>query len=160
MKNNHIARQYRELAIKGATPVGLIVLLYDMAIESLSQAVRELDRGDIEARTADLNHALSIIGELERSLNFEAGGDVAARLANFYNVARCKILEANIKSNKETIERLSGVLTSIREAWQVVERKTGGRGDLEQTQEAPLSLPAGSVPGQTDDERPTLRWSA
>ncbi len=61
MKPNQIARHYRELAIKAATPVGLIVLLYDMAIESLSHAVREIDAGDIEARTADLNHALTVI---------------------------------------------------------------------------------------------------
>jgi flagellar secretion chaperone FliS len=160
MATNHIARQYRELAIKGATPVGLIVLLYGMAIESLAQAMRELDRGDIEARTADLNHVLSVISELERSLNFEAGGIVATRLANFYNVARCKVLEANIKSNKETLERLSGVLCSIREAWLIVEQKQAGvpEGSPVHEQSGPSLAP--TAPASQDEERPQLQWSA
>jgi flagellar protein FliS len=160
MKSNHIARQYRELAIKAATPVGLIVLLYDMAIESLAQAMRELDRGDIEARTADLNHTLSVISELERALNFEAGGDVAVRLANFYNVARCKILEANIKSNKETLERLAGVLTSIREAWHIVEQKTGGQPGATRAEEPARSSPTAAEPSPAGDEYSTTQWSA
>jgi flagellar protein FliS len=160
MNSNHIARRYRELAIKAATPVGLIILLYEMAIESLAHAMHEIDSGNIEARTADLNHALMIIGELQRSLNIEVGGSVATRLANFYDVARCKILEANIKSSKETLERLSSVLASIRDAWQVVEQETGGYPGGAAASEPPRSSPVlPSQPQQDTDDTP-LRWSA
>ena len=160
MNPNHIARPYRELAVKGATPVGLIILLYDIAIESLAHATREIDAGNIEARTAELNHTLSVIAELERSLNFEAGGEVAKRLADFYDVARCKILEANIKSSKEIIERLSGVLCSIREAWQVVEQQNAAPAPAESVPEPSRSSPASTAQAQQDDERPQLQWSA
>ncbi len=160
MTHNQTARQYRELAIKAATPVGLIVLLYDMAIESLGHATRQVDAGNIEARTADLNHALTVISELERSLNFDAGGEVARRLANFYQVARMKILEANIKSSKEIIERLSGVFSKIRDGWVVVEQKTGGQPGMELARQAPRSAPTPAASVPQDDAGPQFQWSA
>jgi flagellar protein FliS len=159
MKPNHIARQYRELAIKAATPVGLIIVLYDMAIESLAHATREFEAGNVEARTDNLNHALAVIAELERSLNLEAGGDVAKQLSNLYNVARCKILEANIKASKHIIEDLSGVLSSVREAWLVVDQKTAGQPGMNLSQEAPRMVPASSAPTKQDEAAPQLQWS-
>jgi flagellar protein FliS len=160
MNSNHIARKYRELAVKAATPVGLIILLYDLAIESLARATREIEAGNIEARTAELNHALDVISELQRSLNFEAGGEVARRLTDLYDVARGKILQANIKSSKEIVLGLSGVLTSIREAWQILEKENAGQTALDPAQEPPRSSPASSAPAQQDDERPQFQWSA
>ena len=159
MKPNQIARQYRELAIKGASPVGLIVILYDMAIESLGQAIREMDSGNIEARTENLNHALSVIAELQRSLNMEVGGEVAKRLSDLYDVARGKILEANIKVSKEIIERLSGVLSSMRDAWKVVEEKNVSQPGMQNSQEAPRMVPTSSAPAQQDEAAPQLQWS-
>jgi flagellar protein FliS len=159
MKSNHIARHYRELAIKAATPIGLIIVLYDMAIESLAHATREIDAGNIEARTGDLNHALAVINELHRSLNMEAGGEVAKRLADLYDVARGKILEANIKVSKDTIERLAGVLSSVREAWQIVENKNTGQAEATLSQEAPKLMPTTTSSDQQEEPRRQLQWS-
>jgi len=159
MKPNQIARQYRELAIKGATPVGLIVILYDMAIESLSHAMREMDAGNIEARTVELNHALAAISELQRSLNMESGGDVAKRLSDLYDVARGKILEANIKVSKQTIAQLTGVLSSVREAWLVVEEKNAGQPGMNFAQEAPRMVPTSPAPAEQEESSRQLQWS-
>jgi flagellar protein FliS len=158
MSANQIARQYRELAVKGATPVGLIILLYDLAIESLSGAARKIEAGDIEGRTDELNHALAVISELQRSLNFEAGGDVAKRLTDLYDVARTKILEANIKSSKEIVDRLSGVLCSIREAWQMVERQSTAQPAPEHARIVQSPVPAS--PAQSDNPNSPLQWNA
>jgi flagellar protein FliS len=163
MKSNHITRPYRELAVKSATPVGLVIFLYDFAIEALHRASREIDAGNIEGRTAELNYCLSVISELQRSLNFEVGGEVAKRLTDLYDVTRGKILEANIKSSKEIIERLVEVLTSIREAWQVVEKETAGKSNEELAAlapEAPAMKPAAPSPVPPEGEEPKLRWSA
>ncbi len=162
MRASQIARQYRELAVKGATPVGLILLLYDMAIESLARAAHEIDAGNIEGRTIELNHVLAIVGELQRSLNFERGGDTAKRLTDFYDVTRNKILEANIKSSKEPIERLSHIFCSLREAWQVVERDVAGqpgeRAPAKVAATSPSTKPAPSSEPESEPAR--LQWSA
>lgn len=160
MNSNHIARHYRELAIKSATPVGLVILLYDFAIEALIRASMEIEAGNIEGRTAELNYCLAVLNELQRSLNFEEGGEVAKRLTDLYDVARGKILEANIRSSKEIVERLSEVLTSIRGAWQVAEEKIAGQPGTEAAAEAPATKPAvpSSDPPETDHLN--LQWSA
>jgi flagellar secretion chaperone FliS len=160
MRSNHIGRQYRELAVKSATPVGLIIFLYDFAIEALLRASREIDAGNIEGRTVELNYCLSVISELQRSLNFDEGGDVAKRLMDLYDVSRAKILEANIKSSKEIIERLAQVLASIREAWQAVEEKTAGKTGAEPAAEAPCMTSAAPSPAPPEGEESNLRWSA
>jgi flagellin-specific chaperone FliS len=103
---------------------------------------------------------LSVISELQRSLNFEAGGEVARRLTDLYDVARGKILEANIKSRREIIERLAEVLSSIREAWQLVEQQTAGQPGTELAAEAPPMKPAAPSPAPPEGEQTNVRWSA
>lgn len=124
------------------------------------RAAREIETGNIEGRTAELNYCLSVISELQRSLNYEAGGEVAQRLTDLYDVARAKVLEANIKASKEIIERLAEVLSSIREAWQVVEQQTAGKPGAELAPEAPPIKSATPAPAPPEGEPTNLRWSA
>lgn len=109
---------YHQVAVRGASPLELIVMLYDAALRSLNEAVRAVENNDIERRIAVLNHALSVIGELQGALDFQRGGDVAQRLSHFYNVARGKILEASIKVSRDILQQLIAQFTSLREAWQ------------------------------------------
>jgi hypothetical protein len=52
--------------------------------------------GDIEARTAALQHSLSVLEQLHGQLEFQKGGEVAQQLDRFYSIIRGKILEAQI----------------------------------------------------------------
>ena len=47
------ARAYRESAVRGASPVGLIVMLYEEVLRTLRRAQRAIQQNDIEARTLD-----------------------------------------------------------------------------------------------------------
>ncbi|MGA8221455.1 MAG: flagellar export chaperone FliS [Candidatus Acidiferrales bacterium] len=116
------ARTYREEGVRGASPVGLIVILYQEVHRSILKAQQALLQGNIEQRTTELNHAVEVIGHLQSTLNFEKGGEVAPKLSRFYNVARAKILEANILSSKEILEWLSQEFSAHIEAWQTVDR--------------------------------------
>lgn len=113
---------YREVATKVGSPVGLVVLLYDAAINSLQRALKGFEANRIEQRTADLNHALLVVGELQASLDFERGGEVARRLRRFYELARARILEANLTNSAPFVRRLLEQFISLREAWHTVER--------------------------------------
>ncbi len=53
MKTIVDARQiYQDSAVRGATPIDLVVLLYDSAIEDMRRALAAMKNGDIEARSA------------------------------------------------------------------------------------------------------------
>jgi len=116
------ARAYRESAVRGASPVGLVVILYQEILRSLLKAQQALKEGDIEKRTLQLSHSIEVIGHLQGILDFEKGGDVATNLSRFYDVSRAKILEANILASKDILEWLVNEFSSHIEAWQQVER--------------------------------------
>ncbi|MGH9680424.1 MAG: flagellar export chaperone FliS [Candidatus Acidiferrales bacterium] len=115
------ARAYRESAVRGASPVGLIVILYEEVLRTLRKAQRAIQQKDIEGRTMALSHVLDIVGHLQSTLDFERGGEVASNLSRFYNVVRAKILEANIHSNIEILELLSKEFSLFINTWQQVD---------------------------------------
>jgi flagellar protein FliS len=118
---NNVAQTYTQLSVEGASPVGLVVALYDNTLRSLHRARRAIEANDIEGRTQHLNHVLSIIAHLQGTLDFEQGGEVAEALLRFYTYARARILEASITNSKEKLTDLASHFSSLRQAWQTVD---------------------------------------
>jgi flagellar protein FliS len=117
-------RSYRESAVRGASPLGLIVILYDEIVRSIRKALRAFESGDVEARTKELNHAVEVIGYLQSILDFEKGGQVARNLSNFYNLMRGKLLETQIMPTRDGMEMLAREIAKVGTAWQQAEKST------------------------------------
>lgn len=115
---------YRESAVRGASPVRLVLCLYEQAISDLRRAAIALEKGAIEARTRHINHALLVIGQLQGTLDSERGGKVARNLEKFYQVLRTGLVEAQGKQSKQILEQQIAVLAVVHEAWQQVELDT------------------------------------
>jgi flagellar protein FliS len=144
---------YREVAVRGATPVQLVICLYEQAIEDLRRAVIALEKGDIEARTRGINHALMVIAQLQGSLDMERGGDVARNLARFYSLVRAGLSEAQVKQSARILEQQISQLAIVHEAWLEVERATA----------APMPQSAGPAqagPSIPSRETPLADWNA
>jgi len=118
----HPARTYQQNATYGASPVQLVVLLYDAALRSLHRAAQAIEAGDIEKRTQALNHVLAITAELQSALDFRQGGEVAQNLNRFYELTRQQILQASVAKSKPLVEGLIAQFSALREAWEEVER--------------------------------------
>ena len=116
------ARMYRESAVRGASPIGLIVILYEEIVRSIRKAVRAFDAGDIESRGRALTHAIEVIGYLQSVLDFEKGGDVARNLSDFYNFMRGKLFEAHIQPTHNSLEMMATEFAKLAAAWQQAER--------------------------------------
>jgi len=136
---------YREAAVRGASPVRLVICLYEQAIEDLRQAVVALEKGDIEARTRKINHAITVLGQLQGSLDMHRGGEVARNLERFYNVVRAGIVEAQLKQSAGLLGQQISQLVLVYEAWLEVERVTS---------------PAASRPQESLESAPPLAASA
>jgi flagellar protein FliS len=126
---NDPVRIYRESAVRGASPVGLIVILYEEIIRSLRRAQRALRAGQIEERTNALTHAINVIGHLRGVLNFEKGGRVAQDLAVFYDMMQAQILSANIAPTDAGLETLATAFATVKETWQAVDREVSEHGN-------------------------------
>ena len=113
---------YRETAVQGASPSRLVVLLYEQAIQDLQRALAAIEAEDIEKRTDEINHALSVVSQLQATLNMSKGGEIASNLERFYNLLRGSLLTAQVHASPEIIQRLVNNLLVLREAWLEVER--------------------------------------
>ena len=128
-------KRYRETAVRGASRVGLVVLLYEQIIEDLRRAVKALEQNQIELRTRHINHAILVVGHLQSTLDFEQGDAVARELDRFYHALRSKLTEAQARASKQLLQLQINQLLSLRDAWIEVDR-------LETTPEAPASTDA------------------
>jgi flagellar secretion chaperone FliS len=115
---------YLEAAVRGASPVRLVILLYGQAIEDLRRAAAEQARGDIESRTQSIHHALVVIAYLQATLDEEQGGSVAANLKRFYNQVRAGLVEAQCRKSTAALEQQIAHLMLLRDAWEQVDRST------------------------------------
>ncbi len=139
--------------MRGASPVRLVISLYEQAIEDLRRAVLALDQGDIEARTREINHALLVIAQLQGSLDMERGGEVARNLARFYGVLRAGLSEAQQKQSTVLLEQQISQLAEVHEAWLEVERATTNPG-------LPTSDPSSASPPVSPAVSSSAGWNA
>jgi flagellar secretion chaperone FliS len=121
MRNPALA--YRQSSVQGSTPLGRVVMLYDGAITFLNRALAAIEAGDIQKKTDHLKRALAIFAQLEGSLNFEQGGEVARTLKAFYSYARTQALKASLENSLEMLRALIQEFTEVRDAWQEGERR-------------------------------------
>jgi flagellar protein FliS len=113
---------YREAGVAGASPVRLVILMYEQAIQDLRRALAAHTAGDIEGRTREINHAVLVIGHLQATLDHEEGGKVAENLARFYDQLRTGLMEAQCRQSAAALEQQVAHLMLVHEAWCEVER--------------------------------------
>lgn len=112
---------YRSVAahsgVADADPHRLIVMLMDGALERISLASGAMQHGDGPARNAHIHRAVEIVQELQGSLNLEAGGEIAANLADLYDYACRQLVRANLANQAPILEEVATLLRHIRDAW-------------------------------------------
>jgi flagellar protein FliS len=113
----NIQQSYREATVRGASPVELVVRLYEQVIEDLRRAAIAIEQNQIELRTKRIRHAILVVGHLQSPLDFANGGKVAKDLDNFYNVLRQNLIQAQFHPSKRGITQLITDLLVVREAW-------------------------------------------
>jgi flagellar protein FliS len=121
---NHPAHAYRQFSVQGATPLGLVVMLYDGVIAAMQRAVTAIEAHDIQKKCEHLNRALAIILQLEGTLNMELGGEVAQTLKALYLYARGQAIKANIENSAAILRALIEKFSTVREAWYQADHQT------------------------------------
>jgi len=161
MKSTNPAFRYQQAAASGATPLGQVVALYDTILRNLGRAAAALQGGDVETQVAELNHALLVIAHLQSVLNHERGGEAAKQFAQFYNMTRGMIVQANIEASVTALQRLITLYSKLRQAWAQVEKSSpqGRTGEIPPVASG-RKANGGARTAQPDEEEPPLRWSA
>jgi flagellar protein FliS len=114
---------YRQLEVRESNPVHLVVLLYDQLIRDLRAAADACDRADVPTRTSEIDHAMAVVGQLQATLNMQAGQEVAANLKRFYEILRTHLLTAQLQASGEMLRGQIPAVMEVREGWAEVERQ-------------------------------------
>jgi flagellar protein FliS len=111
---------YQEVQVNSRSPLELVVMLYDGAIVALEQARAALGAGDLLAKRDAMSRAFAILGQLQGSLNLEAGGEVAERLDGLYTYLTDRLTAANVTCDPEPVVEAIRLLSVVRDGWTAI----------------------------------------
>ena len=108
---------YREADVQSASPVEVVIMLYDVLARDMKRVIAAIRAGDIEERVNQSNHAFQVLQELECSLDMEHGGSTAKALSRIYSHVRAKLMEVQFKLDPLLLERQIEMLLELRRGW-------------------------------------------
>jgi len=147
---------YQEAAVRNASAVELVIMLYDILAHDLQSAIEAMKAGNIEARTAKLKHGFLALQQLEGTLKLEEGGEFATNLSRFYSMMRAQMMKAQTQQDPEILRELVELLFSVREAWVEVNSRTVGGTEAN----AQDSTPASHHSAGDSEQMQTASWKA
>jgi len=111
---------YQEHALDGASPVDLVVALYDGIIRFLYAAIAAVERGDVHGRRVAVKRALAILIHLQARLRMDIGGRPAQVLSEYYASMFALVLQASLAASPSRFEEVIGCIRNVRDAWRQV----------------------------------------
>lgn len=114
-------KQYQQVntqtSITDADPHKLIQLLYSGALERINMAKARMQANDYAGKGQLINKATEIIGGLRGFLDFEQGGEFAARLEALYDYMERVLFEANRYNDVQKLDEVADLLRTVKEGW-------------------------------------------
>lgn len=114
---NNLAKKYRNVQHSTTDKGGVLLLLHDGILRELrkaQEAFSEAQGGELSLLKAQMG-----VVELDRTLNFEAGPELADSLHNLYLHMLWVMSEALEKRDALGLVPVIKMLTELREAWSV-----------------------------------------
>lgn len=124
MAHGRFVQEYQKGAVNGASPIQLVIMLYDGALRFMEAGKHAMSQGDLERQNTNLQKAQKILMELLSCLDMERGAEIATNLLALYTYALNELVEANMKDEPDGIERAMRVLSELRESWVEIDKAT------------------------------------
>lgn len=109
---------YAKERILNASPAQLTLVLYDGAIKFCNIAIAAIEKGDVMKAHNNIMKVEKIIGEFRATLDFKY--PVAKDFDKVYQYIMDRLIEANIKKDKDILEEVLTHLRTMRETWDEV----------------------------------------
>ncbi len=112
--------QYNNSKVLTASPAELVLMLYEGAIKFANIAILALEQNEIEKAHTNIVKTERIIDHFRATLDMKY--PVAQDFDRVYEYLQRRLLEANIKKDKEIMEEVCGHIRSMRDTWKEVMR--------------------------------------
>ena len=113
---------YANSKIMTASPAELTLMLYEGAIKFCNIAIVAIEQKDNEKAHNNIIKVENIVSEFQITLNRDY--KVAEDFDNVYTYLKQRLIEANLKKDKDILEEVLGHLRTMRDTWKEVMRLT------------------------------------
>jgi flagellar protein FliS len=116
-------RSYKTSRANTASREDLLILLYEGAIRFLERSISEMEAKNLAEHKMYLRRGLAIISELQNTLDFEKGEDLAVQLFELYGFMINRLTQANITQDLSHIRIVISNMNTLLEGWREAVRQ-------------------------------------
>lgn len=113
--------EYANNKILTASPAEVTLMLYEGAIKFCNIAIVSIEHNELEKAHVNIKKTQRIIEEFRNTLDHQYA--VAEEFDKIYTYLLQRLLEANIKKDKEILEEVNMHLRSVRDTWKEVMKR-------------------------------------
>lgn len=117
MYGRNASNVYQRNQVLTASPKKLVTLLLEGCIKNLKLAELYIEENNISEANHALIKAQDIIQELNNTLDFEAGGEVALNLHSVYDYVLNELIQANIHKSVTIVKTCRGLIEDLNATW-------------------------------------------
>lgn len=113
--------EYETNKILTASPAEVTLMLYEGAIKFCNIAIIAIENGEIEKAHNNIKKTQRIIEEFRNTLDHKY--EVAEDFDKIYVYLLRRLLQANVKKDKDILEEVNMHLRSVRDTWKEVMKR-------------------------------------
>ncbi|HLG96569.1 MAG TPA: flagellar export chaperone FliS [Bryobacteraceae bacterium] len=150
-------KEYLLNRVTSASPVELVCILYETAIQATDEALAALRSGEILKRGEAVNKACQILCELQISLRHDIQEDYSDNLDGLYSYMQRQLVKAHAEKSEECFDEVSRLLHTLLDGWQGALKNLDASAAPETPQTQPAVLNA-SYAGQLAGDPTARSW--
>ena len=113
-------RQYQDQVVNTATPGMVTVMLFEEVIKNINLASKAIDEQNIQDSHDAIMKAENIYLTLENFLDERF--EISKSLSKLYEYMASRLVEANVKKDKEILREVAAFSMEFRDTWKQAEK--------------------------------------
>lgn|GEM_PF-302058 len=130
--NQSALTAYQSNQAIGVSPVMTVAYLYDKIIESLHQAAKCCENGDISGRWSHNKKAADILAQLATALDLVNGGEIAGNLERLYKYMLLRLMDVDMKNDPAAAREVIELCEPLRKSWHTLARQMDQQAEQQQ----------------------------
>jgi flagellar protein FliS len=108
---------YKKTSVATSSKEQILLMLYQAAIKNCKKAMESMEKKDIAKKGEYIGKMQDIVVELNNSLDYELGGEIAKELSSLYDYILFSSTQANIKMDPTALQGTLNVLNTLYDGW-------------------------------------------
>ncbi len=108
---------YKKTSVQTASKEQVLLMLYQAAIKNCKKAIDAISNNEIAKKGEYIGKLQDIVIELNTSLDFKVGGEVAKDLSSLYDYVLFASTQANLKMETAPLESCLNILNILYSGW-------------------------------------------